>query len=120
MFLAIAVLIASIPGYTSAVIQTGWPLLLIVMPVLLLRCDIEWSAPNIWGAVFLAYAALSLIWAPNGLFAFMQLTALAGIFLWVQALNDIRRVSIGLAIGLGVSAIVALAQLNGWMMIYQG
>ncbi len=120
MLLAIGVLIAGIPGYTSAVILTGWPFLLICTPILLWRCKIVRSFIHWCGACFLAYAAISVLWAPHALFGFMQMSALAAVFLWAETLTDMRRVAIGTAAGLGASAILAIFQYAGWATLYFG
>jgi hypothetical protein len=119
VILAIAVLTAYIPGYTGATIPTGWAVLWLIMPILLLRCKIEPFPVYGWGAAFLLYAGLSLLWSPHGLLAFMQLCALASVFLWATTLPDLRKVSIGLAIGLGISGDISLFQWSGFQSIFR-
>ncbi len=120
MILSFGVMVVGIPGYTSAAILTAWPFLLVCTPFLLLRCDIEWSPIHLWGAIFLVYAAGSILWAPHGFYAFMQLGALASVFLWAESLIDFRRVAIGIAAGLGISAILAICQYAALATLYFG
>jgi hypothetical protein len=110
-------LMTIIPGYTAGVVQTGWALILVVAPILLFWRQIEMTAVHWLGLATLIYAGVSLSWSPHGTWAFLQLCALASVFVWIQ---DIRRVAIGLAAGLGVSAVLSVFQLYGIDPVYRG
>ncbi len=114
MWLGFAVMTAYIPGTIGGALPTGWVVLWLVMPLLLFDCNPELTFAHWWGAAFLGCAALSLLWSPHGLLAMMQWLALGMVFVWASSLDDLRPVLKGLAAGLGVSALVFVAQWLGW------
>lgn len=118
MLLGIAIMTAFIPGVTGLASVTSWGIVWLVMPVLLLKCKIDITIIHILGIVFLSYAALSLFWSPHGMLELMQLLALASVFVWGSTLKDLKSVTVGLSIGLAVSAILALFQFFGLDFVY--
>lgn len=111
--LSLILTIFYIPGILGATIPTGWLLLIIVMPLLLWYCDIELNNINLLGFLFLSYAFISLFWTTNfsiGLFILAQLLSVSCAFILGQNLNSLDNIFKGLAIGLGVSDIVAILQ----------
>src|ERR1035438_6650643 len=107
-----------VPPYIGAVLPTGWAVLYLAMPVILWHTKIEPTPIHDMGLLFLLYAGLSLIWSPHGLFGFMQLCALASVFVWAYSLDNLRPVIIGLAIGLSVSAVLSVFQFFGIWLVY--
>ncbi len=114
MIIAIGVMVAYVPGYIGSALPTGWVWLWLTMPLMLFWTEIKPNPIHWWGAAFLAYAAASMIWSPHGQLAFMQLCALASVFLWAANQRDIRQIVIGSAIGLGVSDVISLFQWAGY------
>ena len=110
MLLGFAITTAFVPGIIGATVNTSWAVMWLVMPILLLRCKIEVTLIHILGSLFLSYAALSLVWSPHGFLEFMQLLALASVFVCGYTLKDLRSVTIGLSLGLVISAFVAALQ----------
>lgn len=121
MLLGIAIMTAYIPGVIGLASITSWAVMWLVMPILLLKCKIEITIIHILGIMFLSYVALSLLWSPHGMLEFMQLLALASVFMWGSSLKDLRNVTIGLSIGLGFSSILAIFQFFGFNdIVYYG
>lgn len=113
MLLGFAIMTAFVPGVIGLASITSWAVMWLFAPVLLLKCKIEANMITMLGAIFLSYAALSLLWSPHGMLEFLQLLALASIFVWGSSLKDLKNVTIGLSVGLGVSAVLAIFQLYG-------
>jgi len=125
MWLGIIVSSIQVPGWIGAVIPTAWLALFVIVPCLLFKYNIEVTLAHILGSLFLLYAGLSLLWAPNfniAFFEYCKLLVLGGVFCIGSCVQDLRNVFKGLAIGLGISVIVALAQYffdwNGVFKIY--
>lgn len=110
MLLGIAIMTAFIPGVTALASVTSWAVMWLIMPVLLLKCKIEFTIIHILGLVFLSYAALSLLWSPHGMLELMQMLALASVFVWGCTLKDLKSITTGLSIGLTISSIMAVFQ----------
>lgn len=110
MILSFAIMTAFVPGIIGATSNTSWAVMWLAMPLLLLNCKIEITLIHILGLIFLSYAALSLLWSPHGLLELMQLLALASVFVWGFTIKDLRKVTIGLAVGLAVSSVIAILQ----------
>ena len=110
LLFSFAVTTAFIPGIFGAASNTAWAVMWLVAPVLLLNCKIGVTPITVLGALFLAYASISLLWSPHGLLELMQLLALASVFVWGLALKDLRNVTIGLSVGLAVSSVIAILQ----------
>lgn len=121
MLLGIAIMTAYMPGVIGLASITSWAVMWLVMPIILLKCKIEITIIHILGIVFLSYVALSLLWSPHGMLEFMQLLALASVFVWGSTLRDLRNVTIGLSIGLGFSSVLAIFQFFGFNdIVYSG
>lgn len=103
-------MIAYIPGVIGLASNTSWAIMWLAMPLLLLKCKIELNTINILGLIFLSYASLSLLWSPHGMLELLQLFALASVFVWAATLKNLRRIVLGLSIGLTISAIIATLQ----------
>lgn len=110
-------MIAYIPGIVGASISTGWLLLLIICPILLLYCEFQIG----WGFAFICYATISLAWTEVlniAWFHLLQLIVLALVFVIGQNIKDLTAIFKGLALGLGVSAVVCLFQWHGYNSVY--
>jgi hypothetical protein len=125
LLLAFLIPIAYIPGITGAAIATGWSVLSCVLPVITWREGAKQSSPVfiLCGMTFFLYACWSLDWVDNpwtGLSTIWQYAILAGVFYAGTQLADLRKVTIGLAIGFGVSSVVSIAQALGldWIIEY--
>ncbi len=117
VFVGVIVSTIQIPGWIGAIIPTAWIALFIIVPCLLFRYKIEITLAHILGSLFLLYAGLSLIWTSNfniAFFEYCKLLVLAGVFC---ISFNLKRVYQGLAIGLGVSAVIGLAQ---WLWDWDG
>ena len=116
-FFGLLVAVAYIPGIIGGSISTGWLLLLIICPILLFYCDISLS----WGFAFICYATISLVWTEIlniAWFHLLQLMVLGLVFVIGQNIKDLTAIFKGLALGLGVSAVVCLFQWYGFHSIY--
>ena len=113
-WLGLALPVCFVAGITGASIPTQGPLLSIVL-------SIAWwksGGPFHWlGIAILSYAALSLLWSVNpidSVFGLWQV-ALWALGFWLgtthASLGPLWR---GMAIGLGISSAVAVAQACGW------
>lgn len=112
-FLGFGVAVAYVPGWIGASVPTGWFFLLIAMPIVFCFCELELNRNIIIGLAFIIYAALSLIWTHNlniGIFILFQILVLACVFCLGENLKTLKWVFSGLALGLGVSSVVALLQ----------
>ncbi len=119
--LGFLVAVAYIPGVIGAAISTNWLLLMFVMPLLICFCKIEIKFAHVIGLLFLIYAALSLAWTQNfniGFFIWLQVVVLGLVFCFGSCLDDVRPIFKGLALGLGVSSVVGIAQWYGWTKVY--
>jgi len=113
--LGFGVITAYIPGIFGASISTGWLFLFLVVPFLLLFCEIKLGL----GFIFIIYAALSLSWTEIlniAWFHFLQLVVLGCVFIIGQNLTEkqLQIIFKGLALGLGISAVVTIAQKLGY------
>ncbi len=107
-------MVAFVPNIVGAVVPTSWSVLWLATPILLFKTEIKLTISHVLGLLFLGYAALSCLWSPHGTLYLLQLLALAGVFLWAATLSDLRKVVIGLSIGLYVAAFIASLQYFGY------
>lgn len=115
--LGLGVITIYIPGIIGGAIPTGWLFLCLTIPFFILYADIKLGL----GFIFICYAALSLLWVKSlniSFFYFVQLLALAGVYVIGQNIKDIKIIFKGLALGLGVSSIAAIYQYLGNHSIY--
>lgn len=110
MIYGFLIMIAFVPDIVGAVVPTNWSVMWLATPILLLKCQPEMTSIHWLGLAFLFYASLSLLWSPHGSYALLQLLALASVFVWASTIKDLRSLVIGLSIGLGVSAVIAILQ----------
>src|SRR6202035_5032074 len=102
-----------IPGINGASVNTGFLLLMLLLPVIMFFCKIEITAPHVYGFLFLVYCAISLAWTTSlniGFLSFLYLVTLGMIFCLGSAIEDVRPVLIGLSLGLILSDFVAFLQ----------
>ncbi len=98
-----------IPGVLGASVPTGWFLLFIVMPLIAWSIKFEFS----YGFLLICYATLSLLWTENfniGFFLLLQMIALGLVYCLGKSIKDPKPVFIGLALGLGISGVIAILQ----------
>lgn len=116
LLLGLIISTISVPGWTGKFVPTDWAVLsLVLIPSLWLQVRMNWYH---WlGLTFLAYAALSAAWAPflvdSGWIGW-KLLILALAFRWGSALDDLRPLYKGLALGMGVSSIICIFQHFGF------
>ncbi len=111
LWLGLLMPVAYIPGWTGAMVITGWVVLSLALPILLLqkvKMDWTWSL----GIAFLAYATLSVLWAPIWQQAIwdLWLTYVLAFCFVLGATRDPRLLWVGMACALGVSDVVAIFQ----------
>lgn len=121
MILAFLVMTAYIPNYIGYAIPTGWVVMLLgAVYYLYWGNSTQLTKSQLiqnWSILaFVFYAALSLIWSPNGYYIFSQLLAIVGIFI-VSSKLDIKLIIKGLVFGLIVSDLVMLSQIFGFKEI---
>ena len=119
-WLGLALPLVYIPGWTGYMILSGWVLLSVVLPFLLLqRIELGWAH---WlGSAFLAYATASLAWTPiqvQGIWILWLLWMLAFSFC-VGAIYNLAPLYRGAAYGMGINLILAIAQWLGWHPLLQ-
>lgn len=110
-----------IPGLIGASVGTSYFLLMIVMPLLIYNIRIELTLRHFWALIFVCYATLSLFWTFSfkiGLFHLIQIIVLAMVFYYGSYLNDLTSIVQGFALGIGVSAIIAIFQVFGHEPVY--
>lgn len=113
-----AVMIAYVPGWSGAATVPRWALLFAVVPAVAMftQCY-RFTIIHGLGVALLSYAALSLLWTPNGwdgLDALAKLLLLAALFHVGAALPSLKPVYVGAALGIWVNSAVVIAQIaNG-------
>lgn len=116
LLLGFLVAVVYVPGWSGAAIPTGYTFLMIVISLLLIYANIRITSAHLYGSLFLLYAFVSLLWAPYFNISFFtllyQIVLLGLIFCYGSSLDDLRPIIKGLALGLGVSAVVCLLQWN--------
>jgi hypothetical protein len=115
-WLGLVLPICYVPGVTGASIPTQWAVLAAVLPLGLWRQG-ELTGLHWVGIWFIFYSALSLLWAVNpydSVWGFAVVLIWAGSFWLGSTLESLEGLWKGLAIGLSVSSVVAVAQLAGF------
>jgi O-antigen ligase len=98
-----------VPDWSGAATTPRWALAAVVLPLLMRRNGAPFTAAHMFGLLFVAYAAASVLWAPHkweALDALLKLIVLAEAFVLGSQMNDVRPVVSGAALGLGVSSAV--------------
>ncbi len=119
--LAFLTAVLFVPGIPSVATVPRWALLMLVVPVLWYRAFNRVTAGHLFGACFLAWAALSLSWTFNiydGLRGALLFGLLALVF--CAAPLSLRRVYGAMAIGLAFNSAAVIAQVYGWDGLAQG
>lgn len=120
--LGLAVTVAYIPGWTGWLMPTGWALLSCLL--LLALWDKGEIGPLHWlGLFFLVFAFASAFWAVDGYVAvwrLWQLAILALAFWRGSTATSLVPLWRGLALGLAISGVVAIAQWYGFRPVLQG
>lgn len=108
-----------VPRLTGAVVLTGWSLLTVALPFMVGK--VEMRLPHWLGLAFLAYAAWSLTWSPAGPEELWHLGVAAGCFCLGSSIDkvSVKRIYIGLALGVTVNSAIVIAQVYGWNGIPQ-
>lgn len=111
MTLGLALTLAYVPGWTGAYIPTGWAVLSLVLPWTLWK-GVELTPFHFVGLAFLCWAATSAFWSPSwegAVWSLWTLSILGLAFRFGPSLNFSRLLQ-GLALGLGVSSVLAILQ----------
>lgn len=110
--LAFLVTVAYIPGWTGAAIPTGWAFMSVTLPWANWK-RIDMTLFHWLGLAFLTYACVSVAWAPRTDDAINELwhwTVIGLAFVLGARLKDLRGFWKGMAIGVTVSSMIAIAQ----------
>lgn len=116
MWLSLLVSVAFMPGITGASIPTGWAAMSFTLPWVMLK-DVKMTPFHYLGLAFLAYTTASLAWTNSPLDGIGELwhwALLALAFMLGSRLELLGPFWKGLALGCGVSSVVAVAQWFGW------
>lgn len=106
--------ICYIPGVTGFALPTGWLLLSATLPWILRKNMTRCLNP------FLLWAALGLLWTPvwqQGVYDLWKLAILSAVFVLATVRTDSIRLLQGMALGLSVSTVVAVAQMLGYVLV---
>lgn len=113
--LPFAISVSHVPGWTGQWVNLGWPTL--GLGLLLAQGREARTSFGHWLVfAFLLYAAASLTWTPDlvsGWIKLAQLVLVGGSFWYGSTLDDLDGVYTGVALGVGVSGLVAGAQWLG-------
>lgn len=115
--LGLALSLAYIPGITGNVLQTGWAVLSLTLPLLLWVPTRAITVFHWAGAAFLTYAVISAQWSSNtwdSIFRLWQFAILAFAFHLGTLPVNLPSLWKGLAIGVGISSAVACLQWFGY------
>lgn len=110
-----------IPGIIGAAIPTNWFVLIIVAPIAFFFCSISKNINSHLIFIFFIYVCSSFYWTQNiniAIFHFFQIISLICVFYIGENLDDLRPTFMGLAAGLSISGIIAIAQLSGYTPVY--
>lgn len=111
MLFGLALTALFVPDWSGAATTPRWALAAVVLPLLMRRERIEFTAAHLFGLLFVAYAAASVLWSPQkweALDALLKLIVLAEAFVLGSQMKDIRPIVAGAALGLGVSSAIIL------------
>lgn len=100
-----------VPDWSGAATTPRWALAAVVLPLLLRGAKAEFTAPHLFGLLFVAYAALSVSWSPHqweSIEALIKLVVLAEAFVLGSQMDDIKPIVGGAALGLGLSSAMVL------------
>lgn len=114
--LGLALSLAYIPGITGNALPTGWAVLSLVLPLTLWK-KADMTLFHWLGALFLIYAAISSLWAPepwDAVWRLWQFGILALGFRLGATSIDLKPLWKGLAVGVGISSFVAVMQHSGY------
>jgi hypothetical protein len=120
--LGLAVLLTVWPGISGFAIAPRWALLAIAGPALLCFTSITMTRAHWAGLGFLAYATISLAWAPVAVEAWQglaHLIILAILFCLGAELDNPKPLYKALALGMAVNAIFVIPQLYGHSWVEQ-
>ncbi len=109
-----------VPAWTGATILTGWVVLSCALPFFLLR-KIEMTPAHWLGLAFLAYASASVLWAPiyqQAVWDLWLIWLCAFCFCLGASHPNLRSLWVGMALGLGVSDVVAVFQRIGYHPVF--
>jgi len=115
MWLSLLISVAFVPGWTGAAIPTGWAAMSFLLPWVMLK-DVTMTSFHYLGLTFLAYAALSLAWTSvplDGIGELWHWSLIALAFMWASRQERLTPFWKGLAIGCGISSVVAIGQWIG-------
>lgn len=119
-FVGFAVSVAFWPGLPGAASTLRWGVLLVLLPWLVRAVPLTIGHGCV--IALLAWAWLTIAWAPVAGFAllgFVKLALLAAAFWLGSVSDDLRPLFKGLALGLGISSACAIAQTFGWQGLPQ-
>jgi len=114
--LGLIVSVCYVPGLTGALVPTQWAVLSAVLPLGLWYSGAK-SPEVVLGTLALCFAAASLAWAPNiydAGYGLWLATIWCLCFWWGATQSNFAGLYAGLACGLGVSSIIAIAQSLGY------
>lgn len=100
-----------VPDWSGAATTPRWALAAVVLPLLMRKSKAEFTAAHLYGLLFVAYAAASVLWSPQkweAADALLKLIVLAEAFVVGSQMEDIRPIVKGAALGLGVSSALIL------------
>jgi O-antigen ligase len=113
--------VAYVPGWWGGATTPRWAIATLIVAAMVPFKAPRLNAAHLFGALFLAWAALSLSWSANvddGLDGLIKLAIMAGAFL-VGSSDErddmLERFTIGAALGLSVSSVLAVAQNFEWI-----
>ena len=120
-----ALAVAYCPVIIGGTATPRWLLIAAVVPIALIVAEvagrsIEITWAHVIGAMFLGWAALSLLWSANhydSVDALWRLALLAGCFAIGSVIDDARPLLVGMMFGLGVSSGLVLVEAGtGWAL----
>lgn len=115
--------VAFIPGILNAGTAGRWAILALVFALAVIHGRVTtWTSGHIFGALLIAWSALSCLWSPDGWYALdalAKMVLLAAVFCIGAQLPSLRPVYLGLGLALAVNGVVAVAQVMGWTGIAQ-